>query len=281
MSDLEAARLAFLDGAAQNPERLQEKRFDEVRLEAPGFGALHVLPDLPDLGSIHAVVGQRTFFEKLLAVFAVSQVVDDLMQAGLDLGPVTVPDRLDEQVAEPLLAEQLAQNVEDASAKGLPLQLDLFEEALVHVALARLFRQQVPEMADLGLPDAVNAPEPLFQTVWIPGQVVVDHQMRALKVDALAGGVGGQQDENVLVLFERLLGFGSLLAAHPAVNGDERLGSAKESAEPLGQIVQRIAVLGEDDHLAAMALRIEHLGVVLQERRKLLPFLVCSAAADL
>ena len=65
------------------------------------------------------------------------------------------------------------------------------------------------------------------------------------------------------------------------MNGDERLGSAEERAEPLGQIVQRVAVFAEDDHLAAVALRIEHFGVVLEEGRQLLPFLVRSAAADL
>ena len=198
-------------------------------------------------------------------MLAVGQVVDDLMEAGLDLGPVAVPDRLDEQVAEPLLAEELAQDVEDPTTKGLPLQLDLFEEALVYVALARLFRQQIPEMAYFGLPDAVDAAEPLFEAVRVPGQVIVDHQMRALQVDALAGGVGSQQDENVLVLFEGFLGFGSLLTAHPAVNRDERFGSAEERAEPLAQIVQRVAVLGEDDHLPAVAMRIEHLGVVLEQ----------------
>ena len=135
-------------------------------------------------------------------------------------------------------------------------------------------------MAHFGLPDAVNAPEPLFQTVRVPGQVIVDHQMRALQVDAFAGGIGGQQDENVLVLFERLLSFGALLAAHSAVNGDERLGSAEKRAEPLGQVVQRVAVLGEDDHLSPVAMRIKHLGVVLEEGRQFLPLLVRSAAAD-
>ena len=56
-------------------------------------------------GGIHAVVGQRTLLEKFLAVLAVGQVVDDLVQAGLDLGLVAVADRFDQQVAEPLLAE--------------------------------------------------------------------------------------------------------------------------------------------------------------------------------
>ena len=45
VGDFEAAWFPFLDGTAQNPEGLQEKRLDEVRLQATRFGALHVLPD--------------------------------------------------------------------------------------------------------------------------------------------------------------------------------------------------------------------------------------------
>ena len=71
-----------------------------MRLEAPCFGALHVLPDPLDLRGIHAVVSQSPLFEKLLTVLAVGQVVDDLMQAGLHLGPVAIPDRLNQKVPQ-------------------------------------------------------------------------------------------------------------------------------------------------------------------------------------
>ena len=52
-------------------------------------------------------------------------------------------------------------------------------------------------------------------------------------------------------------------------------------AEPFAQIVQGVAVLGEDDHLATVAVRIEHLGVILQQPGELFPFLVRSAATNL
>ena len=89
--------------------------------------------------------------------------------------------------------------------------------------------------------------------------------MRALQVDAFTCCVGGQQDENVLILFERLLSFGTFLAAHPSMNRDQRFRCAEECAEPLGQVVQRVAVLAEDDHLAAVAVRVEHFGLVLED----------------
>ena len=52
-------------------------------------------------------------------------------------------------------------------------------------------------MANLGLPNPVNATEPLFQPVRVPRQVVVDHEVgTALEVDAFGGGVVGQQKAN-------------------------------------------------------------------------------------
>ena len=50
------------------------------------------------------------------------------------------------------------------------------------------------------LADAVDAAEPLLDAVGVPRQVVVDHQVRGLQVQALPGGVGGQQDLAVGVL---------------------------------------------------------------------------------
>ena len=61
--------------------------------------------------------------------------------------------------------------------------------------------------------------------VRVPGQVIVDHQVGALEVDALARRVGRQQDLDVLVLGEGFLGLAPLLAAHPAVDRDDGLGT--------------------------------------------------------
>ena len=78
-------------------------------------------------------------------------------------------------------------------------------------------------MADLGLADAVDAAEALLQAVRVPGQVVVHHQVRALQVDALAGGVGGEQHLHLGVVQEALLRLAPLLAAHAAVDQHHRL----------------------------------------------------------
>ena len=57
-------------------------------------------------------------------------------------------------------------------------------------------------MANLRLADAMDAAEALFDLVGIPRQVVIDHQMPALEVDAFAGGIVRDQHEQVLVLHE-------------------------------------------------------------------------------
>ena len=73
------------------------------------------------------------------------------------------------------------------------------------LTFARLGSHQVPEMAHLRLPDAVNTPEALLKAVGVPGQIVVDHQVRALQIDTLASRIGRQQDLYLFILREGLL----------------------------------------------------------------------------
>src|SRR5438128_7981510 len=113
--------------------------------------------------------------------------------------------------------------------------------------LARLYGHQVPEMADFGLPDTVDAPETLLNTVGIPGQVIVDHEVSTLQVDAFACRVGGHQDLYILVLAKGFLGPGSLFPAQAAMNGDHGLGASEHGADALRQVVERITVFGKDD----------------------------------
>ena len=142
-----------------------------------------------------------------------------MRQPGAHLGLVAVADGLDQQVAQrPALELQLAEHVEDLAAERLARLLQLLQQRAIDVALAGLVGDQVPEVADLGLADAVDAAEALLEPVRVPGQVVVDHQVGALEVDALAGGVGGEQHLHVGVVPERLLRLQPLLAAHAAVD---------------------------------------------------------------
>jgi hypothetical protein len=144
---------------------------------------------------------------------------------------------------------ELAKHIEDLTAQRLPRLFELFQQLAIDVALARFFGHQVPEVADLGLADAVDAAEALLQPVRVPRQVVVDHQVRALQVDALAGGVGGQQHLHFGVVLEGLLHLQALFAADAAVDDDHGFLAAEQRGDALLQIVEGVAVLGEDDQL--------------------------------
>ena len=71
--------------------------------------------------------------------------------------------------------------------------------------------------------------------------------------------------DDVLVLRERLLDLAALLAADAAVDRDDRLGPAEQRAELVDEVVEGVAVLGEDDQLPPLAGGVEHLGCGLQE----------------
>ena len=88
----------------------------------------------------------------------------------------------------------------------------------VNVTLAGLVRYQIPQMTDLRLADPVDTTEALLQPIRVPGQVVVDHQVGALQVDAFARGVGRQQHLHLRVVPEGFL-HGQALPRGPRCRG--------------------------------------------------------------
>ena len=146
------------------------------------------------------------------------------MRRARNLRLFPVADGLDQELAEgPPLEVELAEHIEHLPAQGLPSLLQLVEELAIDVALPGFIRDQVPEVTHFGLADAVNPAEPLLQSVGVPGQIVVDHQVGALQVDAFAGRIRGEQHLHVRVVAEGLLGLESIFAAHAAVNQNNRL----------------------------------------------------------
>ena len=59
-----------------------------------------------------------------------------------------------------------------------------------------------------------------------------------------------------------------------AVDGDDGVGIAEHAGNLLVQVVQGVAVLGEDDELAQAAAGIAHGGIVLQDAGEFVPFAV-------
>ena len=201
--------------------------------------------------------------------------VDDLVEPGADLGVVAVADRLEEEVAQRVALERLAEHVEDLAVVGLALLLDLGEQLGEDGAFPGVGRDEVPQVADLGLADAVDAAEALLDPVRVPREVVVDHEVGALEVQALAGGVGRDQDPGVDVLGEQLFSLGALISPDAAVDGDDGVAAAEEIADALGEVLQGVAVLGEDDDLLTGDHR-----VVGEQLAELGPLLVRAAVPD-
>ena len=153
-------------------------------------GALHLLADFGDRARVHAFGGQLAFGDQLLDRLDIDRAIDLAEQLGLLLRPVAIADGVDQKVAQRVALEQFAEHVIDLAAERRPRLFQLLQQAAIDFAFARVGRAQVPEVADLGLADAVDAAEALFEPVRVPGQIVVDHQMRAaLKVHAFASGI--------------------------------------------------------------------------------------------
>ena len=152
-----------------------------------------------------------------------------MRQLGTDLGAFTVTDGLNQQITQrPPLELDLAEHIEDLAAERLARLLQFLQQGVVDVALTRLLGHEIPEVAHFRLADTVDAAESLLNAVGIPRQIVVHHQVGALKVDALAGGIGSHQHLYLGIVFEGFLRLRSLFAAHAAVNDDHGLLASKQ-----------------------------------------------------
>ena len=276
--DLIASVFTRMDFPAKLAECCEEEALDEVRLKSARLHALHIGTNRRDAVYVHRVLGQCVFVQQLLQLCTVKARVDDLIQSITYLLPVPVANRLDEKIAQRTVLEgEFAEHIKDLAMQCLTLLFQLVKEPLEHHALARLPAHEVPQVADLGLPDAVNTSEALFEAVRVPRQVIVDHEMCTLQVDALACRVGGDQDADFLILFEQFLDLAPIVAEHAAVDGDDRLLATEQGTDFIGQIAQCVSVLREDDEFLTRAVPLEHGGVVLQQLRQLVPFPICTA----
>ena len=102
----------------------------------------------------------------------------------------------------------------------------------------------------------------LLDPVRVPGQVVVDHQVAALEVHALARGVVGDEHQQAAVGHEPLDHLAPLLAPDAAVDGGDRIRTPQAGPDLAQQIVEGVLRLGEDDELAAVTVRVDHPVVV-------------------
>ena len=174
--DFVASGLARAYLATHRAEGFQKECFDKMGLQLVRLHPLHLFPDGRNLLYVHGVVGQSTLIQQFSELLLVQRVVHNLLQPGTDGRVVAVANRLDQQLPQGFVVKgHLAQNIKHLAAQCAPFFFQLLEQPLEHHALTGLRRNQIPQVAHLGLPDAVNAAETLLQTVWIPRQVVVYH----------------------------------------------------------------------------------------------------------
>ena len=217
-------------------------------LESTCFGPFHVLADAVYTACVHGVLSECAFFQQILELAAVERIVECGREARPHLRLLAVPYRLYQEFTQGASLEmELAEYVEHLTAQGLARLLQLVEELSIYVALAGVVGHEVPQVTHFCLTDAVNPPEPLLQTVGIPGQVVVHHQVRALQVDAFAGGIGRQQYLHFWVVPKCLLRLESILAAHAAMDRYRGIGTAEQRRDAFLQVAQRVPMLGEQD----------------------------------
>ena len=189
---------------------------------------------------------------------------------------VVVADGVEQEVLEAAFLEDFAEDVEDTAIEGFVDGFQLGEQAVIDLALAGLLGDEVPQVTDLVLADAVDAPEALFEAVRVPRQVVIDHEIGVLEVYAFPGGIGGEKDADFGVGAEKGLALAAFVAMHATVNGGDGVGRAENAADSALQIVQGVFVLGEEYHLALAAVGVAHVGIVLKDFREFIPLAVES-----
>ena len=158
-------------------------------------------------------------------------LVEDRGEKRSDLRLLAITDCLDEKLAQRILPSnwQFAKHIEYLPTQRLSGLFELFQQFAVNIAFTGIVCNQIPKMADLGLANPVDAAKALLKPVGIPGQVVIDHQVRTLKVDTLASSIRGQKHLNVWVVLEGLLDLQPFFASDTAMDDDHRASFAQET----------------------------------------------------
>ncbi len=239
------------------------ERGDDLEVQA---GVFRAVADEPGNGLRHNApfLGQRTPFHEhaqieLLRRQPLQSVPTDraelplvhvLEQAVFQVG---IAEPASVVVAEDALdmggGQNFADHVEHSVViEGVPDFLELLQQPLQHAAFDGVRGDEVEDQAVLALAVPVDAPHALFESVGVPGDVIVEKDVANLEVDAFTCGLGGHQDLDRPIA-ELLLGIeprSRLVAGtgpHAAVDEADPESPLLEFAH---EIVQRVLELRED-----------------------------------
>ena len=122
-------------------------------------------------------------------------------------------------------------------------------QAGAHRFLARVHRDKLHGMHAPLLPEPIDPADALLQPLRRPGELEIDHEPAAIvEIEALAGRVG--REEHRGAARRELAEHVGALASRQAAVQPERC----EIDECRREMLQRVAVLGEDEHRLACAL---------------------------
>ena len=126
--------------------------------------------------------------------------------------------------------------------------LELLKQGAVNVAFTGFVCDQIPEVAYFGLADTMDATEALLNAVGIPWEIVIDHQVGTLKVNALASGVRRKEYLYFRVVPERLCAF--MRSSRPCRRGSRPRPLCDQAVcDTCFKIIQRVTMLGENNEL--------------------------------
>ena len=226
--------------------RLAEETRDGLRHDAP-----LLRPRAPLDQHFEIELLAREPFQGVLADGAELVLVHVAEHALLEVG-IAEPAGI--VVAQHALDVSRRQDLADDVEYGVVVQrvadlLQLLEQPLQNAAFDGVGRDEIEDQAVLALAVAVDAAHPLLQAVRVPGDVVVEEDVADLEVDALARGLGGDQDLD-LAFAELLLG----VKARARLVARARLHAAVDAADaeapglqPIHEVVQRVLELGEEE----------------------------------
>ena len=109
-------------------------------------------------------------------------------------------------------------------------------------------------MADFRLTDAMNPTKSLLKSVWVPGKIIVDHQVRpALKVYTFASGIICDHNADRRIRVECCNGSAAGFAGNASMDHNHRCRIADPSDDLLLQVFKCVLRLRKDQDLSTKA----------------------------
>src|SRR5690349_3015320 len=208
---------------ASSTEASSSGSSERLRSALPRAILIHLVQELP-VQLLHRVVPLPSHVEGR------AQLAELLLQILLSLGARPDAEDLVLEGARLRVGAQHHVQVSDDRAE----EIDLLVHDLEDVGLDRVSRAEVVDPHVLGLPQAVQAPDPLLDPHRIPGQVVVHEVVAELEIASLPARLGADQHPGPLA---ELLDRGLLLAQGEGAVEDRHLDA--EMAEGAREVFQR------------------------------------------